>query len=78
MLVTDVTDPEFLASPEIGSDLGAMDDILARKTGNIFTRTSDIFSLNARGLHSRFGQRPGQKLARRPAAQHEQIVFFQL
>src|SRR5882762_6219661 len=44
-------DSEFLASPEVRRDFGAMDDILARKTRDVGARTSDIFSLDDSSLH---------------------------
>ena len=68
-------DSEFLASPEVRGDFGAMDDILARKTGDVGARTSDIFSLNDGSLHPLPGQCPGDVFARFAAAQHEEIVF---
>jgi hypothetical protein len=52
-------DAEFLASPEVRSNFRAMDDVLARETGDVFAGTSDIFSLNVDGLHALFGQGPG-------------------
>src|SRR2546428_6072773 len=71
-------DSEFLASAEVRGDFGAMDDILARKTGDVGARTSDIFSLNDGSLHPLPGQCPGDVFARFAAAQHEEIVFFRL
>src|SRR3989454_3015993 len=71
-------DSEFLASPEVRSDFGAMDDILARKTGDVGARTSDVFSLNDGSLHPLLGQCPGDVFASFAAAQHEEIVFFRL
>src|SRR5271167_1079790 len=69
---------EFLASPEVRGDFGAMDHILARKAGDVGARTSDIFSLNDGSLHPLPGQRPGDVFPGFAAAQHEEIVFFQL
>src|SRR6266852_9298736 len=69
-------DSEFLASPEVRGDFGAMDHILARKAGDVGARTSDIFSLNDGSLHPLPGQCPGDVFAGFAAAQHEQIVFF--
>src|SRR2546422_9934816 len=69
-------DPEFLASSKVRSNLCAMDDVLARKTGDVGAGTSDIFSLNDGGLHALFGQAPRDEFAGRPATQHEEIVFF--
>src|SRR6266852_4921544 len=71
-------DSEFLASPEVRGYFGAMDDVLAWKTGDVGAGTSDIFSLNDGGLHPLFGQGPGDEFAGRPAAQHEEVVFFRL
>src|SRR6266446_806578 len=71
-------DSEFLASPEVRGGFGAMDDILARKTGDIGARTSDIFSLNDGSLHPLPGQCPSDVFAGFAAAQHEEIVFFRL
>src|SRR5258705_8695855 len=68
-------DSEFLASPEVRGDFGAMDDILARKTGDVRARTSDIFSLNDGSLHPLPGQRPSDVFTSFAAAQHEEIVF---
>src|SRR6266849_8236957 len=68
-------DAKFLASSEVRSNLRAMDDVLARKTGDVGAGTPDIFSLNDGGLHPLFGQGPGNEFAGRPAAQHEEIVF---
>src|SRR5271167_874022 len=69
---------EFLASPEVRGDFGAMDHILARKAGDVGARTSDIFSLNDGSLHPLPGQRPGDIFPGFTAAQHEEIVFFRL
>ena len=55
-----------------------MDDALVRKTGDVLAGTADIFSFNGYGLHPLFGQSPGDEFAARPAAQYEEIVFFQL
>src|SRR6266478_8639152 len=71
-------DSEFLASPEVRRDFRVMDDILARKTGDVGARTSDIFSLNDGSLHPLFGQCPGDVFAGFAAAQHKEIVFFRL
>src|SRR5467141_3154922 len=71
-------DSEFLASAEVRGDFGAMDDILARKTGDVGARTSDIFSFNDGSLHALPGQCPGDVFAGFAAAQHEEIVFFRL
>src|SRR5260221_12840735 len=71
-------DSEFLASPEVRGDFGAMDDILARKTGDVGARTSDIFSLNDGSLHPFPGERPCDVFAGFAAAQHEEVVFFRL
>src|SRR5213083_1295509 len=71
-------DSEFLAALEVRGDFGAMDDILARKTGVVRARTSDIFSLNDGSLHPLPGQCPGDVFAGFAAAQHEEIVFFRL
>src|SRR6266704_3305688 len=65
-------DSEFLASPEVRGDFGAMDDILARKTGNVGARTSDIFSLDDGSLHPLFGQCPGDVFAGFAAAQRSE------
>src|SRR5437016_368987 len=73
-----LADSEFRASPEVRGDFGAMDDILAGKTGDVGARTSDIFSLNDGSLHPLPGQRPGDVFAGFAAAQHEEIVFFRL
>src|SRR5258705_8381982 len=73
-----LADSEFLASPEVRGDFGAMDDILARKTGDVGARTSDIFSLNDGSLHPLPGQCPGDVFAGFAAAQHEEIIFFRL
>ena len=55
-----------------------MDDVLAGKTSDVLAGTPNIFPFNGRGLHPRFGQGPGDEFAGRPAAQHEEIVFFRL
>jgi hypothetical protein len=47
-------DAEFLAPPKVGSDFGTVDDVLARKTGDVLAGTSDIFSFNVCGLHPLF------------------------
>src|SRR6266478_1846561 len=71
-------DSEFLASPEVSGDFGAMDDILARKTLNVGARASDIFSLNDGNLRPLAGQWPGDVFTGFAATQHEEIVFFRL
>src|SRR4051812_47352773 len=71
-------DSEFLASSEVRADFGAMDEILARKTGDVGARTSEIFSLNDGSLGPLLGHRPGDVFAGLAAAQHEEIVFFPL
>src|ERR1700692_1393769 len=71
-------DSEFLASPEVRGDFGAMDHILARKAGDVGARTSDIFSLNDSSLHPLPGQWPGDVFPGFTTAQHEEIVFFRL
>src|SRR5882724_8972923 len=71
-------DSEFLASPEVKGDFGAVDEILARKTGDVGARTADIPTLNDGSLYPLFCQRPGDVFAGLAAAQHEEIVFFRL
>src|SRR2546423_7626212 len=67
-------DSEFLASAEVRCDFGVMDDILARKTGYVGARTSDIFSLNNGSLHPLPRQRPGDAFARFAPAQHDEVL----
>src|SRR5258706_16111809 len=71
-------DSEFLASPEVRGDFGAMDDILVWKTGDVGARTFDIFSLNDGSLYSFPGQCLGDVFSGFAAVQHEEIVFFKL
>src|SRR5882757_4947315 len=71
-------DSEFLASPEVRGDFGAMDHILARKAGDVGARASDIFSLNDGSLHPLPGQCPRDVFPSFAAAQHEEIVFLRL
>src|SRR5207244_11210686 len=67
-------DSEFLASAEVRGHFGAMDDILARKTGDVGARTSDIFSLNHGSLHPPPSQSTGDVFACFAAAQDDQTV----
>src|SRR5208282_1268612 len=71
-------DSEFLASPEVRGNFGAMDHILARKAGDVWARTPDIFSLNDGSLHPLPGQCPGDVFPSFATAQHKEIVFFRL
>src|SRR4029077_14933682 len=48
--------PEFFAPPDIGGDLRAVDDILAREAGDVRARTADILSLDHGSLHPLFRQ----------------------
>src|SRR6516164_6102196 len=71
-----LSDSDFSASPKVGGDLCAMDDIFARHTGDVGTGASYIFSLNHDHPHSLFGQGPGQILACFAAAEHDDIIVF--
>jgi hypothetical protein len=55
-----------------------MDDILAWKAGDVLAGTAYVPALNVGYLHSGSGQGPGDEFAARSAAQHEQIVLFQI
>src|ERR1700730_10229953 len=52
-------DSELRASPEIRSHLGAVNDILARETGDVRARASDVFSFDNDRALSLLGQCPG-------------------
>src|SRR5213592_1277460 len=56
-------DSEFLASPEIGNNLRAMNDVFARQAGDVRAGASHILSLNDSGLHPRFCQCPGEEFS---------------
>src|SRR2546427_7237659 len=71
-------DPEFLASSEVRRNHGAVDDVLARKAGDVRAGASNIFPFNHHRLHPLFGQSPGEEFAGRSAAQNEQVVFLRL
>src|SRR5262249_11727376 len=67
-------DPEFLAALEIGSDLGAVDNVLARQTGDVGAGASDIFSLDHGSLHSLFGECPGEEFTCFPTSQDQEVI----
>src|SRR5262249_34044575 len=69
-------DSQFLTSSEVRSKLRAMDDILARKAGDVGAGASYIFSLNDSGLHALFRQGPGQEFAGGSTTQHQEVVSF--
>src|ERR1700730_16488357 len=71
-------DSEFSTSPKVRGHLRAMDDIFARQTGDVGAGASDIFSLNDDRSHSLFSQGPGDVLACFAAAQHGDIVLFEV
>ena len=71
-----LSDAELSTSPEVRGNLRAMDDILARQTGDIGARTSDILSLNDNRSLSSFGEGPRDVLPRFATAQHYDIVLF--
>ena len=71
-------DPELGAAAEIVGDLGAVDDVLARQAGDVGARPADIPPLDDRRALPLRGQRPGQELAGRPAAQDDHVVFLGL
>jgi len=48
-------DPEFLASPEVGGHIRAVDNVFAGKTGDVRAGTPDVFPLNDCSLHPLLG-----------------------
>ena len=66
-------DAEFLAAAKIIRHLGAVDDVLARQTGDVGAGTADIFPLNHRHARALFGQRPGDVFAGFAAAEHQDV-----
>src|SRR5262249_27066269 len=69
-------DPEFPMPSDEGGDLRRMNNVLARQTCHIGTRSADILSLDDRGSSSFFGHRPRHQFAGCAAAQHEDVPFF--
>ena len=69
-------DAEFFASGEVGSDLRAVDNILARKTGDVRARTADIPSFDNDRPLSFLGLSPGNVFAGLAATEHNYIVLF--
>ncbi len=69
-------DAEFPAPEKVGSHLGAMNDVLARQTGDVGTRPADVFPLDDRRALSLPGQGPRDILAPFAAAQYDDIEFF--
>jgi hypothetical protein len=57
--------PEFLTSPDVRRNFGAVDDVLARKAGDVRARTAEGFPLDDRRLHPLFSQSPGEEFPRR-------------
>ena len=71
-----LADSELHAAKEVGSDLGAVNNILARKAGNVGAGATDPFSLDDKGFLSLLGQGPGDELAGLSAAEDDEVVVF--
>ena len=71
-------DPELGAPAEVVGDLGAVDDVLARQAGDVGAGPADVPPLDDRHAPSPRGQRPGEELAGRPAAQDDHVVIFRM
>jgi hypothetical protein len=66
---------ELFASVEIRSNLSAVNDVLAWKTGNVRTRSADVFSLDTRNAIPLLGKRPGNVFGSFTGAKNHNVVF---
>jgi hypothetical protein len=55
-----------------------VNDVLAGPTGDVRTRSTDVFALDHRDTLTLAGKGPGSNGSSRTAAENEQIVFFQV
>src|SRR5262249_23623950 len=70
--------PKLFTSPEMGSALCTMDDVLARQTGDVRTRATDIFALDDRNTLSFAGKSPRGDCSTRATAKDQQVIFVNL
>ncbi len=68
--------PEFRGACSQGLHSGAVNEVLARKAGDVGARSADVPSLDHGGAVACSGHRPRQVLPRLSAAEDQILVFF--
>src|SRR5262249_52891260 len=71
-----VIDAKFFAPAKIGSDLCAMDNVLARQTRDIRAGPTNIFTIDRCHTFSLGSKCPGSESGSGAAAQDDQVKFF--
>ena len=71
-------DSELVAAIKERSNLGAVDDILARQARDVRARAAHIFALDHHHALSLLSGGPGNKFTAGTAAEDDEIIFFRI